>query len=331
MSNVGALSLMATPKWGDIKQSSGNFSWAKVDGLKIQLVSIMGTRGAGQDSFRDFDPPRSFELGGDTGVVKLNDSISVPAEYDYFTVGKMNPDPRFENEIMEFNKWNFSVSEGQTPYLNILVDTSYVVSCANIAAKLDVNEEPKLPPFTWGLESGKMSDFYKGTDGNFRFSYIPLFTYLSTTADEVLPTGETYASTATANDMVAGDESFNMLTSLITTIAFDSNNEIIAARSRNFGMGVAELQQGWSGFVKSGSAYSMLNGEHYAGAKGDYSDARWLQDRKIEGFERRADFTSVQELFVIDGPDCGKELNDHNNTCLGDGVKKETYWKRIRR
>ena len=75
----------------------------------------------------------------------------------------------------------------------------------------------------------------------------------------------------------------------------------------------------------------MLNGEHYSGAIRDYSDARWLADRKIEGLTRSTDFTSVQELDITNGPDCGQNLNDRNKVCLTPGAETPTFWKRIRR
>ncbi len=71
------------------------------------------------------------------------------------------------------------------------------------------------------------------------------------------------------SEISAGNENFDLLHSFITTIVFKNDGEIITARSRNFGMGGVDPQQDWSGFEKNGSTYSMLNGEHYAGAKGD--------------------------------------------------------------
>lgn len=376
-----SVNLMAAPKWGDVKASTGKYSWAKMEGMKIQLLSIAGNSSTGSNNFKTFETPKTLELGGDTAVIKFEEDIAVPEgtysdagirfkndvqlkafcrtangcyyttasgvkkvatascgdavdlpnDYGYYAVGKMLPDPHYGNEIMEYNKLTYSIAAGQTPYLNLLVDTSYTVTCADETAFIDdANEAGKMPPFNWSMSTGNFSDYYKGQTGNFAFSYVPLFTYLSTTADEALPIGETYATSAQSADVPDASETFDMVNSLITTIAFDANGEVIAARSRNLThKDGTTLNQGWSGFKKTGSAYEMMSGEHYAGSIGDYSDARWLQDRKITGFERSADFTSRQTINVTNGPDCGKNLNGHNLSCLSSDIP--SYWKRIKR
>ncbi len=209
--------------------------------------------------------------------------------------------------------------------MTLLVDTSYTVTCADETAAIDdANEANKMVPFIWDMSVGKFSDYYKGTEGNFAVGYIPIFTYISSSPDEALPVGETYAISGLSGDCPAGDETFNFWNSIITTVAFSDSGEMIAARSRNLTRADGTtLEQGWSNLVKSGNQYSMLNGEYYEGAN------RWFQDRKIEGFVRSSDFTSRQELSVQNGPDCGQNLGARNLARLTNPIA--SYWKRIRR
>lgn len=373
-SNVPTLFAAASPKWGDAKLSAGSYSWAKVDGLKLEVVSIHGVANNENHSFIDYPEGKLLEVGGDSGAIKFTDDITVPtgdysdigirfnnkfivkafcrtsdggyyttatgvkkcsvdcdadknlpSDYDYYNPGKLLPDPYYENVIIETNKLNFSVVEGSTPNLTLLVDTSYAVSCAGTSATMDVDGEAnKLPPFVWKMSTGKFSDYYKGTEGNFAIGYIPIFTYLSTSVDEAVPVGETYATSASSTDIPDGNETFNFVTSLITTIAFNESGEMIAARSRANGHAHGtELNQGWSGLSKTDNSYTMLNGEAYIEGQ------RWFQDRKIEGFVRSTDFTTRQTLQVVDGPDCGKKLNDRNQECRSSPIS--SYWKRISR
>lgn len=264
------------------------------------------------------------------------DSHPLPSDYDYmensFLLIRGNGQ---QNEaVYEGYKMNFEIGETDTPYFSLLVDTSYITACAlHSGSAMDnhTNADGILPPFSWSVEAPKKrSDYYKGADGYFGVAYIPIFTHVTNDKDAELPTGETYVASLKSTDVPNGVNDFNILDTLITTIAFDSNGEILAARSRNFDADHGtDLEQGWSGFEKMGDgSYVMLNGEHWMGAKPDYSEARWLQDRKIDGFQRKG-LNETFEVDVSNGHECGKGLGDKNRPCLSSPI--QTYWKQIPR
>ncbi len=377
--------LSATSKWEDVTKGTGHYSWAKVDGLKVQVLSIFGKSGDQTSSFTSFSAPKTLELGGGVDTVTIQEDISVPvgtytevglsfknqislkafcrtddkalyttaagvkecaapsscnpgdalpSDYDYYAYDFMLPGPHYEGTLWEGNKLTFSIAEDDTPNLALLMDTSYIVSCADSDAAIDSSAESgKMAPFSWMITGGKkMSDYYKGSEGNFGVGYLPLFTYLSTDVNEALPVGETYAASGDETHVPAGIAPVDLFNSMITTVAFDANDNIVAARSRNFDAAHGtSLEQGWSGYSTDGSnSYTMMNGEHWGGTAADFSEARWLQDRKIEGFARSSDYVTRQTINVVDGPDCGKNLGEKSQPCQTGGAVT-TYWKRIQR
>lgn len=272
---------------------------------------------------------------GVKSCVACNDSDPLPSDYDYFE----NPflvlrtDERQGEPVSEGYKMDFEIQENDTPQFSLLVDASYITTCALHSADMDdhTRADGILAPFSWTVEAPKKkSDYYKGAVGYFGVAYIPIFTHVTNDKDADLPTGETYVASSNSSDIPNGTNDFNFLEALITTVAFDSNGEILAARSRNFDAAHGtELEQGWSGFEKKGDGtYVMLNGEHWMGAKSDYSEARWLQDRKIEGFKRE-DFQKTFNVQVSNGPECGLGLGDKNRECLSSPI--QTYWKQVPR
>lgn len=271
----------------------------------------------------------------DATVDGCEDSDSLPSDYDYlenpFLVIRANEKPG--EPVGEGYKMDFEIKETDTPQFSLLVDTSYITTCALHSADIDnhTRADGILAPFSWTVEAPKKkSDYYKGAVGYFGVAYIPIFTHVTNSKDAVLPTGETYVASSQSSHIPNGVNDFNFLEALITTIAFDSNGEILAARSRNFDADHGtDLEQGWSGFEKkSDGTYVMLNGEHWMGAKPDYSEARWLQDRKIEGF-KRDDFKKTFSVQVTNGPECSKGLGEKNRECLNSPI--QTYWKQVPR
>lgn len=378
-----ALMASDSPKWGDVAQSSGDYAWARVDGLRLTIQEVFGSTEEQRYLFGPIE--KELEIGGDVGAISIqkdivippgnytevgvslankvaikafcrtddkclytttsgieqldncNEEDELPDDYDFYQYKFLNLSS--EKYFLQSNKLTFSISEGDAPHLTLLIDPSYIVTCSEKENKLDAKGQDKgqgvMPPFLWDIEGSPPYDYFSKDSGNFGVGYIPLFTYFTKDPNEKLPVGETYAASGKKAEVIGDDgkEVADLSRALITTIAFDANGKIIAARSRNFDADhQTDLEQGWSGFtLNDDNTYSLLNGEHYAGEKGDYSDARWLQDREITGFKRTKDFLELFEVAVADGPECGKKLNDYNRECLGESITITTYWKRIMR
>lgn len=364
-------------KWEDVIQGSSSYSWAKVDGLKINLKNINGETADDGASFKSFDPPKPLEIGGGVSHITMDEELSIPvgiynrvgfeiqnkmsikafcrtstktlytttngikectdssspctgdlpSDYDYYEYDFIHAGR--SSTIWEGNALTFEITESSTPQLILLVDSSYIASCADSTADLDGADSGKLAPFSWSVESGQMSDYYQGTEGNFGVGYLPVFAYLNTNPDEELPVGETYAISGDEADVPdVGDP--NLFNSLITTIAFDEAGDIIAARSRNFdGNHGTTLEQGWSGFQTPDidGNYVMMNGEHWEGDLPHHRGARWLENRKVEDFKR---IDTRQTITINDGPDCGHPRGDRGIECNLNN-DEQTFWKRIPR
>lgn len=256
-----------------------------------------------------------------SGSCGENDSL--PSDYDYMEYDfiYMTQKKTDKSLVIGYDR-NFALNEEDGGTLMVLVDTSYIGSCAYLTNQRWGVQQ--LTPFRWIPPSGfTINDYFPNTSdvvGHFGVGYMPIFAYIAKDG-QAFPRVETYETqratvskpnedcklTSEGGDM---EEEIQFERSLLTTIMFDSEGNIITA----IGRGVYDnriLDQGWNSFKKnSDGTYVMMNGNH--------KERRWLQDRQINNFQPiDLDSLNTWKTFkVYNGPECHKYGTDRRMTCL---------------
>ncbi len=243
-----------------------------------------------------------------TGVKTLNSvPSSLPSDYDYYDYSFLEvttaESPTSTTDLaMASTDFPFSVSDagGQVA---VLVDPSFLVTCYD-GTQSSFQVTGVMSPFTWGNNNGyQTTDFFSVSSPHFGMSYIPMFIWISGDASATPPVAETYFIGNASADVTASSIDFSKTG--VATVVFNSDDSPYAMRGRLISGNSIDLNQMFNGFTKeTDNTYTIYNGEWICDA--GYTNCRQIQDRKITGFNRTADYTSVLTTTLEDGPDCGK-------------------------
>lgn len=371
----------------DAPQSNTAYSFAKVDGVKLNLTRLQVVTGTSEQDIVTWSPSKEVVVApGGSNTIDITETASItagsytglklryensykvkaycrtanslvytsatgiktaalststiPADYDYYAypfaaVTVATSATGGNPETMEETDSPFTIAEGSTPQLSVLIDPSYLVTCFD-GSTTNASNPDALSPFMWGNNNGlTTADFFPDNVANFGIGYLPVFIWISTDSTEAPPTAEVYVS-STDNTKVA--DPIDFLNTNITSFAFKADGTMLDARTRiGAGGSSGTLYQMTSGFTFSDPNYTFYDGEWQCDA--GYTNCGPIQDRQVVNFARTADMTSVVTATNQDGPDCGKtgtfpghpEWGNRYRACLGTGVTENLYFRQVPR
>ncbi|MFL5261163.1 MAG: hypothetical protein ACJ79L_01990 [Anaeromyxobacteraceae bacterium] len=323
------------------------FSVAQVDGLRISLLGVALVRAGGGTDDLDLGAPRIVELRSGSSEIALTAAVDVPigsyaaararfaAAFEvkgycrtasrlvYTTADGVRAIPieagaaalpadygyapaafgdAAAGAVVEESRYDFMVHDAGTPAVSLLIDAAYAVSCYDGTAAPGDADRAALAPFA--DTSGAPS---------LAIAHLPLFTWVTSEPGAARPVAETYLAAADEATLAADGADFSRVA--VTTAMFDARGGLLALRSRALGScdgtGLAPY---YDRVVETApGVYDALNGGWWRGEDGDDDgdgEGRQVHDRRLVGFARQRDFTTLFHAALADGPDCGRSLLD---------------------
>jgi hypothetical protein len=323
------------------------FSVAQVDGLRLSLLGVALVRATGGTEDLDLGAPRAVELRSGSSQIALAAPVDVPigsysaararfaAAFEvkgycrtasrlvYTTAEGVRAIPLdataaalpedygyakaafadgAAGAVVEESRYEFTVHDAGTPAVSLLVDAAYAVSCLDGTAPGGDAGGAALAPFADASGAPALA-----------LAHLPLFTWVTSEPGAARPVAETYLAAADEASLAADAADFSRIA--VTTAVFDARGGLLALRSRALGAcdgtGLAPYYD--RAVQTAPGVYDALNGGWWRGEDGDDDgdgEGRQVHDRKLVGFARQRDFTTVFHAALADGPDCGRSLLD---------------------
>jgi len=379
-------------EFADLPKSSTEFSFAKLDGIKVTLTKVRGmdASSAGHLTLIELseeieltdDPDKAIALdypttwtvgsyrklelflknewqvkaycktevqngGSYTMVYTSEDAIktkacasdsaceTLPDDYDYYTYDTL--DPYYKNlgqDAMVSNDLAFTIAEGTTPKVQLLFDATNTVACWNGADFGATPSNKSVGGFRGPSSDESRIARWPDDTGAFTVVGLPLIGYVTTDADEELPTARTFFSASDADYLNELDA--NMVNTETVTVVYNAEEVPVSALSRNSsgsGNVMANSLEGFSENETAGWDF-FASGWYYSGV--DNAMPEFIRNRQIVGFNPPGDYTTVFSATVKDGDRCGETITDHNGgnpsmSCLGTDVTTSYYFIEVKR
>lgn len=327
-------------------------SWALIDGLKLDLISVRFASDGGQrrDIVIDWPGRRQIEIGRAIKTEVISDSADVSKVRDAFTTQFVGLDIltaapyrvkawcRTKDYMVYTSSTGFkrvnwtTITDVPSDYDYLKVDSPktwndgkiYYNNFAPFRLGSNVTALSSLIDNSYSVVCTDGAD-YISTATEMDLQGLNIFIKVGTT-DKLTPESYVVSPTASAINGVAID--FN--NAQIVTMAYLPDGSIYGSTSSRTYSTFANGVLGLSEFQKdSAGVFTMYDGTPYG------KEFRNARDRSVAGFKRPTG-SEVFTTTTTDGPDCSKTLIDYNNqnaarACLGTGVSVTHYWKKLPR
>lgn len=264
------------------------------------------------------------------------DCTTLPDTYDFYTYSTLNTYSGYvsANDYQQETHLNFEVKATDSPIISILYDGSYGVTCWDGQTSYDTSTA--FGGFA-GMTDTTHTTYYGATTPVFTTFYLPVFGYVTTDANEAVPTARTFlaswAQPSTGSDLDTSLSNFTFKPLTVMTLVYNAAGNIIAGSTRNYqGNGSDNpFDLDLEGFATSttGTGTDFYgSGWYYKGG----SDApTFIRNKQIVAFNPATTVGNLFSSVYKDASGCGQTLTDFqgNNpsrACFSGGTTQGTVW-----
>lgn len=258
------------------------------------------------------------------------DCDTLPSDYDYKTYSFLSTSSVYveSNDYNQDTHYAFTVAEGQTPIINALYDGSYNVACWDGSAWSSTDA---IGAFRSPSSDSERQQFWPDGSAAFASFYLPFFGYLTTDANEAVPTARTYIGSLTQSDVDTSLSTFDFRDVEVMTGVYKSDGTMFTGSARNTqGSGSSSpLELNFDGYSANGSGWDFFaSGWYWAGGS---STPEFIHNHKIVAFTPPTTVGTTFSTAFEPASGCGQSKidsqgNNASRTCLTAGT---FYWREM--